>query len=166
MGRSRSPGSLSIQQKFRFEISEIPRAQWNCTFRLHRPDPSHQAWESSRHFTTPTMVSPRNDVWETNAEIPYWWRVTTQICVVLLIDRAAWQICSSQSDWVVMRLHQYGIFALVSQTSFCGETNGSIAKFRLFCQAKATARLVINNNNESLFHQKIKLHILCYNKRR
>ena len=33
-------GALSIQQKFRFEISEIPRAQWNGTFRLHRPDPS------------------------------------------------------------------------------------------------------------------------------
>ena len=36
-------GALSIQQKFRFEISEIPRAQWNGTFRLHRPDPSHRA---------------------------------------------------------------------------------------------------------------------------
>ena len=33
--------ALSIQQKFRFEISEIPLAQWNGTFRLHRPDPSH-----------------------------------------------------------------------------------------------------------------------------
>ena len=33
--------ALSIQQKFRFEISEIPLAQWNDTFRLHRPDPSH-----------------------------------------------------------------------------------------------------------------------------
>ena len=33
--------ALSIQQKFRFEISEIPLAQWNGTFRLHRPKPSH-----------------------------------------------------------------------------------------------------------------------------
>ena len=39
------------------------------------------AWENSRHFVTPSLVSPRNDVWETNAEIPYWWRVTTQIWV-------------------------------------------------------------------------------------
>ena len=31
------------------------------------------------------MVSPWNDVWGTSAEIPYWWRVTTLICVVLLI---------------------------------------------------------------------------------
>ena len=37
-------GALSIQQKFRFEISEISRAQWNGTFRLHRPDPSHRAF--------------------------------------------------------------------------------------------------------------------------
>ena len=34
--------ALSIQ--FRFEISEISRAQWNGTFRLHRPDPSHRAF--------------------------------------------------------------------------------------------------------------------------
>ena len=33
-------GVLSIEQKFRFEILEIPRAQWKSTFRLHRPDPS------------------------------------------------------------------------------------------------------------------------------
>ena len=37
-----SPGALSIQKIFWFEISEIPRAQWNGTFRLHRPDPSHR----------------------------------------------------------------------------------------------------------------------------
>ena len=36
--------------------------------------------------------------------------------------------------WVVTR-HQYGISALVSQTSFCRETSGSVAKYRLFSQA-------------------------------
>ena len=41
---ARRHGALSIQQKFRFEISEISRAQWSCTFRLHRPDPSHHAF--------------------------------------------------------------------------------------------------------------------------
>ena len=35
--------------------------------------------------------------------------------------------------WVVTR-HQYGISALVSQTSFGGETSGSVAKCRLFPQ--------------------------------
>ena len=36
--------ALSIQQKFRFEIAEISRAQWNGTFRWHRPHPSHHAF--------------------------------------------------------------------------------------------------------------------------
>ena len=44
-------------------------------------------------------------------------RSTTQICVVTR--------------------HQYGISALVSQTSFGGKTSGSIAKCRLFSQAIA-----------------------------
>ena len=43
------------------------------------------AWENSRHLATLPLVSPPNDVWETSAEIPYWWHVTSQIWVVLLI---------------------------------------------------------------------------------
>ena len=39
--------------------------------------------------------------------------------------------------WVVMR-HQYGISALVFQTSFGRETSGSVAKCRLFSQATTT----------------------------
>ena len=39
--------------------------------------------------------------------------------------------------WVVRR-HQYGIFALVSQTSFGGETSSSVARFRLFSQAMSS----------------------------
>ena len=35
-----SPCALFIQQKFPFETSEILRAKWNGTFRLHRPDSS------------------------------------------------------------------------------------------------------------------------------
>ena len=73
------------------------------------------AWENSQHFATPSLAFLWNDIWETGTEIPYWWRITTQI-------------------WVVMR-HQYGISVLVSQTSFGGETSGSIAKCRLFSQA-------------------------------
>ena len=49
------------------------------------------AWENSQHLVTPPLVSLPNDVWEIRAEIPYWWRVTTQIwvrAVVLLIGRA------------------------------------------------------------------------------
>ena len=40
------------------------------------------AGEKSRYFATLPLVSLPNDVWETSAEIPYRWRVTTQIWVV------------------------------------------------------------------------------------
>ena len=48
-------------------------------------------------FRDATTGFPPNDVWETSAEIPYWWRVTTQIWVVLLIGLAAWEIWFNQS---------------------------------------------------------------------
>ena len=51
------------------------------------------------------------------------------------ISHAARPIRSTTQIWVVTR-HQYGISALVSQTSFGGETSGSVAKCRLFSQAK------------------------------
>ena len=51
-------------------------------------------WQTSRHLATPPVVFPPNDVWETSAEIPYWWRVTTQIWVVKpLIESTTRQIC-------------------------------------------------------------------------
>ena len=37
-------GALSIQQKFWFEFSKIPRAKWNGSFRFHRPVPSHRVF--------------------------------------------------------------------------------------------------------------------------
>ena len=50
------------------------------------------------------------------------------------ISHAARPIRSTTQIWVVTR-HQYGISALVSQTSFRGETSGDVAKCRLFSQA-------------------------------
>ena len=47
--------------------------------------PFRLAWENSQHFTMPPKVSPGNDVWETSTEISYWWCITIQIWVVLLI---------------------------------------------------------------------------------
>ena len=49
------------------------------------------------------------------------------------ISHAARPIRSTTQIWVVTR-HQYGISALVSQTSFGGETGNSVAKRRLFSQ--------------------------------
>ena len=43
------------------------------------------ARENSWHLATLPLVSPPNDTWETSAEIPYCWCVTTQFWVVLLI---------------------------------------------------------------------------------
>ena len=52
------------------------------------------------------------------------------------MSHAARPIRSTTQIWVVTR-HQYGISAFVSQTSFRGETSGSVARCRLFSQAKA-----------------------------
>ena len=50
------------------------------------------------------------------------------------IFQAARPIRSTTQFWLVTR-HQYGISALVSQTSFGRETSGSLAKCRVFSQA-------------------------------
>ena len=96
-------------------------------------------WENNRYSATP-LVSPRNDVWgrKAKAEILYWWRVTRsdlgsasdwscQVGNLLQPIRRTTQMC-------VVTRHQYGISALVSQTSFCGETSGVVAKCRLLFQ--------------------------------
>ena len=57
------------------------------------------AWENRRNFATPSVVFPRNNIWEMSAEIPYWWRVTTQIWIVLLIGRAAWESSTNQKHY-------------------------------------------------------------------
>ena len=46
------------------------------------------AWEKSWHLAMPPLVSPRNDVWGTRAEVTYWRYTTTHIWVVLLIGRS------------------------------------------------------------------------------
>ena len=49
------------------------------------------------------------------------------------ISHMAQQIRSTTQIWVVTR-HQYGISALVSHTSFHGDTSGSVTKCWLFSQ--------------------------------
>ena len=49
-------------------------------------------------------------------------------------SHALWPFRNTTQIWVVT-LHQYGISALVFQTSFRGETVGGVAKCRLFSQA-------------------------------
>ena len=54
---------------------------------------------SSRHSRShqrfPREMKPEKRAQKFHA---YWWRVTTQIWVVLLIGRAAWEICFNQSE--------------------------------------------------------------------
>ena len=54
--------------------------------------------EIVKGFSLTGEGDPPNDVRETRVEIPYWWHVTTQIWVVLLIGRAAWEIWFNQSE--------------------------------------------------------------------
>ena len=93
------------------------------------------------NLATSSLVFPRNGVSGTSAKIPYWWHVTTQIQVVLLIG---WKYAASNQkhypDPVVTR-HQYWISVLISQTSFRGETSSSVAKSRLFSQASSSSAL-------------------------
>ena len=87
------------------------------------------AWENSRHFATPPLVSPRNNVWETSTEIPYWWRVTTLVWVVLLIG---WRKLPSPHDQseVLTRSGKWNVLA--PQTSFRGETICGVQNFGCF----------------------------------
>ena len=74
---------------------------------LMNREKSPPVWKNSRNFAMPSLVSPRrNDFWGTCPEIPYRLRVTTQICVVLLIGCIKFSTCQnyypdlgSASDW-------------------------------------------------------------------
>ena len=91
----------------------------------------HLVWENSWHLATLPLVSPRNDIWEKSAEIPYWWRVTTQIWVeskFWLVESNFPRSTTNQKHYPDVgsnvTCHQYGISELFSQTSFGGETSG------------------------------------------
>ena len=112
---------------------------------MFHPLSKELAWENRRHFATPPVVSPRNNVWEMSAEIPYWWRVTTQGSASdwsCRVGNLLQPIRSTIQIWVMTR-HQYGISALISQRLFCRETSGGVAKCRLFSQATRQLKLAI-----------------------
>ena len=89
------------------------------------------AWENSPHFATPPVVCPRNDVWENSAEIPYWWRALARSEISFWLVANLLHLIGSSTQ---ISVHN-GISALVSQTSFRGETTGSVVKCRLFSHA-------------------------------
>ena len=87
--------ALSIQQKFRFQISENPLAQWNGTFRLHRPDPSH-------HMLLFGYCSCKQDAkeqyWATSVQ--YWANSVFKWKGTFWSDR---QKSSDRSKWTVFK---------------------------------------------------------------
>ena len=66
-------------------------------------------------FCDAVTGSPPSDVWETSAEIPYWWRISTQIWVVLMIGCAAWKIWFNQSEI----LSRSGSWCVISMKFLC-----------------------------------------------
>ena len=85
------------------------------------------AWQNSRHLATPPLVFPRNDVWETNAERPYYWRVTTQIWVMFLIGWSKLSANKKLYSDLGSVASLWNFFARFSGV-FRGETNGDITK--------------------------------------
>ena len=118
---------------------------------------TYSAWENSRHLATLPLVSSRNEVWGTSAEIPYWWRDTTQIWVVLLIGCSKIPSHHDQSEALprsgVVTRHQFGILR-----TFREETSGRVAKYRLFSQATL-------KNTKFVFGAPLKKHKLLWRQR-
>ena len=81
--------------------------------------------------------------WQTNAETPYWWHITSQDMAtsvwLMHIFLKPWPIRSTTQTWVVMH-HQYGVSALFPQVSFCGETSTGNAKCWLIYQPDQRAK--------------------------
>ena len=79
------------------------------------------------------------------------------------ISQVARPIRSTTQIWVVMR-HQYETSALVSQTSFGGETSGSMAKCQLFSQSRWRAGkervALLSFSLRALHHLFLKMKIL------
>ena len=76
-----------------------------------------------------------NDVCETSAEIPHWWRTLPRSgWCFWLVENLLHSIKSSTQIWIVTR-YQHRISALVSQTSIRRETTGRVAKCQRFSQA-------------------------------
>ena len=119
-------------------------------------------------FRGSTTHFPANGVRETSAEIPYWWRITTQIWVELLICRAQWKIASANQKHkgtkpTTAKLIELGEREIVSgkqAISFLRLTRGYFHYFWvvIFCsifstwQVAANCRHAKSNNTEYYRH--------------
>ena len=118
----------------------VSQRTWECTLNIGLEK------TLSSTFKTPLFRYPERTMnisrchWfpRTRTEIPYWWRVTAQVWLVLLIGWSKFSDNQTQNPdmgktWVVSH-HQYGISALIFQASFHGDTSGGVARCRLFSQ--------------------------------
>ena len=93
------------------------------TKRLYKQSKTKR-WENNQHFPSSPLVSPRNDVWGTSTEIPYWWRVTTQIWMLIPATctniRKTYLFCSKL--WLVTDLKAVSFLTLRYVCPFQGHT--------------------------------------------
>ena len=68
-------------------------------------------------FETPPVVSPRNNVWEMSAEIPYWWCVTTPIWLVVLIGWSRFPTRHDQSEQLPRSFPDPSLLLSLTRTS-------------------------------------------------
>ena len=114
-------GNLLVNSKPQLHNSNLKKRNDTGLEKKERNTREKITWENSRHFATPLLVSPRNDVWETSEEIPtddvwdsasYWLKFAStnqKLCPDLGSD-------ASPSVWI-------------SQKSFRGETSGGVGCF-------------------------------------
>ena len=93
-------------------------------------------WENGRHLATLSLVPRhlRNERRNSILMTRHYPDLGSSSDWLNQISHEARPIRSTTQIWVVT-CRQYGISALVSQTSLGGETSGSVAKYRLFSQA-------------------------------
>ena len=104
------------------------------------------AWENSRHFETPPLVSPHEITSEKRLQKCF----TTQIWVVILIGRSATEIWFSQSEALPDLSSEWDYCNRFSDGISRGNQSGGVPKCRLFVQARAVH--VISLLSLKIFH--------------
>ena len=115
-----------------------------------------KSFSSKIIVTLVTQVLPSSFHWETCAEIPYWWRVTIHIWVVLLIGhgKCALTVQKHYSDLGSGTSSVRTFYARFSETSFRVKTGG-IAKYGLFSWFQKWFGLKSGEKSVFLFKLKI-----------
>ena len=102
------------------------------------PKTSNIGWANSPHFCEATTgFLSKCRLWNARRNSVLTTRHYPDLSCASVAENLLQPIRSTTQIWVVTR-HQYGMSALVSQTSFRGETRGSVVKYRLFSHATST----------------------------